>query len=155
MPLHAQWFVAPNFFSGYYGCDKCCQQGEFVGRMTYPLCEAPFRTDTDFRLQSNSKHHNGVSPFCSLPVDMIKFFPIDWMHQVCLGVMKRLLLCWTSGSKQVKLSATQKLEVNARLQSFRSVVLAEFNRKPGLSLKFHIGKQLNSALFFCILAISC
>ena len=119
-----------KLFSGYYGCDKCSQRGEFIGRMTYPVCEAPFRTDSDFRLQTNTEHHNGVSPFCVLPVDMITFFPICYMHQVCLGVVKRLLLCWTSGSKRVKLSAAQKMEVNSRLLSLRSVVPSEFNKKP-------------------------
>jgi len=23
-------------FSGYYGCDKCSQRGQYVGRVTYP-----------------------------------------------------------------------------------------------------------------------
>jgi hypothetical protein len=119
-----------KLYSGYYGCDKCSQRGEYIGRMTYPICDAPSRTDECFRQQSNAEHHNGSSPFCLLPIDMISVFPIDYMHQVCLGVMKRLLVCWTAGSKKVKLSASQKLEVSSRLQSFRSTVTAEFNRKP-------------------------
>jgi hypothetical protein len=62
-------------FSGYYGCDKCCQKGLYVGRMTYPECDAPLTNDESFRNQTNTEHHNGVSPFCNLPVDMITFFP--------------------------------------------------------------------------------
>jgi hypothetical protein len=61
---------------------------------------------------------------------MVKFFPIDYMHQVCLGVMKRLLVCWTSGPKQFKLSHAQKTEVNKRLTDFRYCVTKEFSRKP-------------------------
>jgi hypothetical protein len=102
----------------------------YIGRMTYPECDATLRTDLSFRLQYNSEHHNGVSPFCSLPIDMIQFFPIDYMHQVCLGVMKRMLVCWTSGPKKVRLSCAQKIEISSRLLDFRSVITKEFSRKP-------------------------
>lgn len=117
-------------FSGYFGCDKCSQKGEYVGRMTYPECEAPVRDNMSFRNKSNVEHHTGTSPFCRLPIDMIKCFPIDYMHQSCLGVMKRLLACWTEGAKKFKLSVTQKAQVNSRLQIFRSSVTSEFSRKP-------------------------
>jgi hypothetical protein len=117
-------------FSGYYGCDKCLQKGYYVGRMTYPQCTAPLRTDESFRARENEEHHTGTSPFMSLPVNMIKFFPVDYMHQTCLGVMKRLIICWTKGPKAIKMSVSQKSDVNSRLLCFRSVVTKEFSRKP-------------------------
>lgn len=117
-------------YSGYFRCDKCCQKGEYVGIMTYPDCEAPSPDDESFRSQSNMKHHNGISPFCQLPIDMIQCFPIDYMHQTCLGVMKRLLACWTGGSRKFRLSVTQKAQINTRLQVFRQSVTSDFSRKP-------------------------
>jgi hypothetical protein len=36
------------------------------------------------------EHHQGVSPFT---------VSIDYMHQACLGTMRRLLVTWTSGSR--------------------------------------------------------
>jgi hypothetical protein len=117
-------------YSGYFGCDKCTQKGDYEGRLIYPECDASLRDDNSFRLQTNSEHHTGVSPLCSLPIDMVNFFPVDYMHQVCLGVMKRLLVCWTGGLKKVKLSVGQKLAVNSKLEVFRHVVTSDFSRKP-------------------------
>jgi len=117
-------------FSGYYGCDKCSQRGLFVGRMTYPDVNSPLRSDSSFRALTNKEHHTGSSPFLELPIDMIAFFPIDYMHQVCLGVTKRLLVCWSSGGKKVRLSYSQRSQIDTRLIAFRSAVTSEFNRKP-------------------------
>jgi len=119
-----------KLFSGYCGCDKCSQKGLYIGRMTYPDVNCPVRTDTTFRNMENEQHHNGPSPFIDLPVDMIQFFPIDYMHSVCLGVMKRILVCWTSGGNTVRLSHIQRCQINARLAAFRSSVSKEFSRKP-------------------------
>ena len=38
------------------------------------------------------------SPFSELDIDMISTFPIDPMHALDLGVMKKLLLRWKEGS---------------------------------------------------------
>ena len=94
--------------SGYFGCDKCAQKGLWVGRVMYPLVKnIELRTDVSFRKQVNEEHHHGTSPFCNLPVDMIKIFPIDYMHQLCLGVMRKLALIWMRGKREVKISAGQ------------------------------------------------
>lgn len=119
-----------KLYSGYYGCDKCEQKGLYIGRMTYPECEPICRTGESFRAKHNTEHHNGDSPFLALPVDMVRFFPIDYMHQVCLGVVKRLIVCWTSGPLSVRLSASQKASVNERLSTFSGIVTNDFCRRP-------------------------
>ena len=34
--------------SGYYGCDKCTQSGDYAGKVIFPKTDAPLRTDTSF-----------------------------------------------------------------------------------------------------------
>ena len=119
-------------FSGYYGCDKCAQKGLWIGRITYPESnQEDLRTDDSFRTQTNAEHHTGMSTFCDIPnINMIKSFPIDYMHQACLGVMKRLLLTWMRGKKEVRISAGQSDQISRKLTELWQYVPREFARKP-------------------------
>lgn len=120
-----------KLFSGYFGCDKCCQKGLWIGRLVYPeSTNLELRTDQSFRTQSQGQHHHVESPFCQLDIDMIKKFPVDYMHQVCLGVTKKLLLLWLRGSRNVRISATQINEVSRRLMLMKNSVPNDFVRKP-------------------------
>ncbi|VDI51302.1 Hypothetical predicted protein [Mytilus galloprovincialis] len=83
--------------SGYHGCDKCEQRGSWMGKMTYPEMNANLRTDHSFRRKSDEGHHIGDSPFLEARIGMVSNFPLDYMHLVCLGVMKRILLMWIKG----------------------------------------------------------
>ena len=89
-----------KLYSGYYGCDKCCQSGVWIGRMTFPDTDGiELRTDESYRRQSNREHHHGTSPLCDLDVDMIKVFPQDYME--------KLILAWMRGKRDVRISARQ------------------------------------------------
>ena len=124
-----------KLYSGYYGCDKCSQRGHFVGRMTYMypcIKNLPLRTDEAFRNNDNAEHHRGVSPILELnSVNMIDDFPLDYLHQVCLGVMKKLLLLWKRGPRTLcRLSAASISRLSTRLIDMRQNIPREFARKP-------------------------
>lgn len=123
-----------KLYSGYSGCDKCSQWGEYIGRVTYQeIYDLDLRTDDTFRRQMVQEHHHkkpSASPFCELPIDMVKAFPIDYMHQVCLGAMKRLLLVWIRGTKKVKISELQKQLISDRLEGMKISFPSTFARKP-------------------------
>lgn len=120
-----------KLYSGYYGCDKCCQRGVWVGRITYPQVEnVVLRTDTSFRAQSNEEHHHRESPFCDLEIDLVKAFPIDYMHQLCLGVMKKLILTWMRGKKEVRISTQHVSQISTKLVSLKGCIPHTFARKP-------------------------
>lgn len=119
--------------TGYNGCDKCTQKGLWVdGRVTYPEVQNTLRTNEMFRREMAAKETEGltVSPFLQLPIDMIKMFSIDYMHQACLGVMRKLLVEWVRGNRQVRLSAGQVQEVSRRLACLRKSIPSCFTRKP-------------------------
>jgi len=120
-------------YSGYYGCDKCKQRGEFRGRMTFPqIFPLVLRTDEEFRSNAQKGHHNGVSPFTQIStINMIDDFPVDYMHQTCLGVMRRLLLIWMRGPPgKNRLSAYQISQISCRLTELRQFIPTEFGRRP-------------------------
>ncbi|CAC5386299.1 unnamed protein product [Mytilus coruscus] len=121
-----------KLYSGYCGCDRCGQRGVWKGRMTYPEIEnLPYRTDLSFRSQTQPEHHRTRSPLCDLPIDMIKSFPIDYMHQACLGVMKRLLLIWMRGKKkETKILFGHIEEISTRLVQLSKFIPKKFARKP-------------------------
>lgn len=79
--------------SGYSCCDKCTEYGSYVdGRVILPIINnASKRTDLTFSEQTDENHHVGVSPLIDLKIGLVSKFPIDYMHAVCLGVMRKLL----------------------------------------------------------------
>lgn len=117
-------------FNGSYGCDKCWQKGHYDGRMLFLDNDAPKRTDESFRQQKNSAHHKTLSPFCELAIDMVQDFPCDYMHQVNLGVTRRLLLAWTSGSLKCRLTSSQIACISKKMEDIGQFIPSMFARKP-------------------------
>lgn len=117
---------------GYSACEKCVEEGEYYkGRVVFPGIKSALRTDKSFREQFDERHHLGMSPLLQLlGIDMVTSFPIDYMHAVCLGVMKKLLNSWVGGSLSVRLSANSVRAISKRLESLKSFIPSEFNRKP-------------------------
>ena len=106
---------------------------EVNGYTKYPEIENPtMRTDHSFRNRLQEEHHkDNVSPFCKLPIDMIGVFSIDYMHQSCLGVMKRLLHMWLHTKKRdMRLSTSTIAEADRRLDSIKHRTPNCFVRKP-------------------------
>ncbi|KAJ8977152.1 hypothetical protein NQ317_016819 [Molorchus minor] len=76
---------------GYSCCDKCTEVGEYInGRVVLRGLVSRKRTNESFRLQLDDDHHLGNSPLLALDIDMVNNFPVDYMHNVCLGIMRCL-----------------------------------------------------------------
>ena len=81
--------------SGYFACERCIQEKLYVWRMTFPDANSELRTNESFLEQQQEEHHTGVSPLVRLGMG-ISQFPLDLMHLLYPGVMKRLRHQWHS-----------------------------------------------------------
>lgn len=61
---------------------------------------------------------------------MVSQFPLDYMHLVCLGIVRRLLNMWLRGPLTVRVPATIVEQMSAKLVSRRPYIPVEFARKP-------------------------
>lgn len=88
--------------TGYSSCDKCIEPGEYYkNKVVFPNLRALKRTDESFRRHIDDDHHTDQTPLLQLPIDMIKCFPTDYMHNICLGIVRKLLFTWLQGPLQV------------------------------------------------------
>jgi len=118
--------------SGYSSCEKCTQKGEWEGKVIYPETNCPLRTDEGFLAKVDEDHHlpNLSSPFVNLPVNLVSQFPLDPMHLVYLGVMRRLLLSWVKGLLTVRLPAAAIIAISSLLMQLRAHIPSDFARQP-------------------------
>lgn len=117
--------------TGYHGCGKCIQEGDFLNnRMTFPEIGSQIRTDESFQKKTFEDHHIGVSILENLNIGMVTQIPNDYMHLVCLGVMKRLLQFWHKGRQDVRVPC-QIFETSCdTIISFKDFITNDFCRKP-------------------------
>lgn len=116
-------------YSGYHGCGKCIQNGVWAGKMTFPEVDDQLRSDSDFEIMLDEDHHKGPSPLVGI-VGMVTQFPFDYMHLVCLGVMKRMIMMWLKGSLKFRLGSFVSNQISDSLYSLRHFIPSEFARKP-------------------------
>ncbi|CAG9763612.1 unnamed protein product [Ceutorhynchus assimilis] len=94
--------------NAYNSCTKCCQEGSYINnRICFTDIEFIKRSDEDFLLLRHEEHHTGTSILTNLPnFGLVSSFPLDPMHLIFLGVMKKLLVAlWCEGKPPYKLSS--------------------------------------------------
>jgi len=123
--------------SGFSSYTRCCIEGEYINsRVCFPYSctKSKERTheaylsglDEDYHISTESK-----SNLIQLPnFDIVKSFPLDYMHLVCLGVMKKLLLLWINkGPLIVRIRAKKMDELSNLLLSLNTCLPSDFARK--------------------------
>lgn len=95
--------------SGYSACPKCTCEGAYRGNRVVLLdSDCEMRTDASYRQQKDPDHHKGTSVLVDLPIDLVRDVPLDYMHLVLLGVVKKLLLLWLSGPLNTRVGPFQR-----------------------------------------------
>lgn len=116
--------------SGYHSCERCVQQGEWHNRLVFTEMNARLRTDESFVQMSDNDHHHKVSPLAQLNFGLVSGFVLDYMHLVCLGVVRKTVFLWLIGPVKTRLQNSLINQISSRLFSLKSHMPREFARKP-------------------------
>lgn len=93
--------------TGFYSCTKCTIKGKYLhGRICFPNTSyASLRTDELFAVNVYKNFQISFSILNNVPEFLpISNTPLDYMHLICLGVVKKLLLLWIKGPLSIRLS---------------------------------------------------
>ncbi|KAJ8680003.1 hypothetical protein QAD02_015790 [Eretmocerus hayati] len=117
--------------TGFHGCERCNIVGFKVENTTiFPIFGATPRTDAGFRNETDPAHHHVVSPLVHIKprINMVLLFILDFMHLVCLGVMKKLIIdYWMVPS--LKILSIEKLAfLCLRLTNLSNQIPSDFQR---------------------------
>lgn len=124
--------------SGFSSCTRCFQSGEYLNNRTcFPYLErgCQSRTHDGYVAMVQKQHHvrEGItSNLIELPnFDIVKCFPLDYMHLVLLGVMRKLIHLWIhSGPLKVRLNGKKINDISRSLVGLKIYIPSEFSRKP-------------------------
>ncbi|XP_050060044.1 uncharacterized protein LOC126551233 [Aphis gossypii] len=116
--------------NAYHGCNSCIVEGTYIDnkRMAYLDLNAPLRSNQSFRDKQDSFYHKDSSPLEEFPIDIISTVVLEYMHNICLGVMKKLIVFWVKGKKPVRL--VDPNAVSEELINLKCYLPSEFNRLP-------------------------
>jgi len=120
--------------SGYYSCTRCLQKGEMVkNRVAFlKIGMDPHRDNNSFRSRSQPEHHNkkDLTVLEILSIDIVKQVGLDYMHIVCLGVVRTLLKSWVKKKgEQYSLTSWKIGELSSELKNLKKSCPYEFSRK--------------------------
>lgn len=117
-------------------CERCTQKGIHVNRrMSFPELFAEMRTDQTFGVMGYEEHQGGVSPLSELGVGLVSSFVLDYMHLVCLAVMRQLIYLWFKGPLKCRQFVENLTTISAFMASVRQYLPRNFARKPRSLLK--------------------
>lgn len=118
--------------SGYHACERCTVKGTYQGRVVYDTVEeiSP-RTDEQFNEMAYSPDHQlRRSPLIDIGFPCITSFVLDYMHLVCLGVVRRILTYLKKGPRICKLSVQLLNRISDNLIMLNGQLPSEFARQP-------------------------
>lgn len=81
--------------TGFYSCTKCVTKGKYInGRVCFPYRKTyPSRKDELFSANAYQDFQIGYSILNNIPGFLpINNTPLDYMHLICLGVVKKIIL---------------------------------------------------------------
>lgn len=118
--------------TGHNGCQKCTIEGVYLcNRICFPGINFIKRTDKKFRSRDYDDYvRNTPSVLEKLPIDMVSQFLLDYLHLLCVGVMKKLTYLWLQkGPLSCRLSKNMVKNINVSILKAEKSQPKEFNRR--------------------------
>ena len=122
--------------SGFSSCTRCKIEGEHIKfRVCFPYTQIKpiMRSHQDYINLADEDYHvgNEISNLAELPnFNSVSSFSLDYMHLVCLGVMKKLLMLWVSkGPVNVRIRSSKINELSSSLLNINVGITSDFVRK--------------------------
>ncbi|XP_029174949.1 uncharacterized protein LOC114943483 [Nylanderia fulva] len=119
--------------TGYFSCSKCTIEGDFIAnRICFPDFDWQKRTDANFRNQTQEEYHLGRPILLNIPnFDIVSQIPLDYMHLICIGVVKKLIKLWICGPLNARYLSSQRIQnISKFLLDIRHFIPKEFARRP-------------------------
>lgn len=118
--------------NAYHSCERCIGKGTYCERrVCFDEFSSALRSDEKFAEAGyDDTHQIGLSPFVAL-IGCITRFPLDYMHLVCLGVMRRLVRFWKAEkTSRCRMSPSEQRVLSDRLTRLHGKLPSEFARQP-------------------------
>lgn len=121
--------------SGYFCCVRCPDKGQMVkNRLVFPPSNnLTLRSNESFRNRLQPEHHTKQTPSALelLDIDMISQCSLDYMHVVCLGVIRTLLKAWIKKKGEDFSLVSWKINTLSKELVYNAKnIPKEFARKP-------------------------
>ena len=97
------------------------------------------------------EHQVAQSPLVKYNISCVTSFSLDYMHLICLGVVRRMLFCWKSGPRSCRLSHKQLTQLSDHLCTLHGRFPREFVRQPRTCFEMERWKatEFRSFLLYC------
>ena len=131
-----------------HGCPKCTTIGKYYvcpgkkhGRVVFLDLDAPARLHEDFFSEHHSHHHVTKTLLADLDIDLVEDIVLDYMHLVCIGVMRKLLTYWIKrDTTRDLIDRLAQTTISSRLLRTREYVPEDFVRLPRSLADLHFWK---------------
>lgn len=119
--------------TGYSSCTKCWDVGKYIKtRICFSDIPSRKRTDEEFICKSDEEYHLRTSILEQIPqLGLVTNIPLDYLHLVLLGNMKKLIILWCCDDLKVRLPFSKIKKVSDFIEkTIRPYCPFEFQRKP-------------------------
>lgn len=128
-------------------CLRCHTIGLYDNnRVYFPEINSYLRTHNEFVSYIDSSFHCGETILTKIPnFDIIFSIPFDFMHCVCIGIMKKMLKFWIGGVKRHNLALPNHLlfALDQKLNDLGKFIPREFQRAPNENSRKHPLRDAN------------